>query len=99
MQAVVVVIAAEESPILADLDPAGTSPAPLDPESIQMATDSTTATPGPPIGLVVVIVLPLVPICAHTAPVAVVVALENAQAISVETDAPVLSPDPASATM
>jgi len=62
VKAMVVMIASPQMPVSADLDPARTSPALLNPQPVQMTAKTSECTPTPAIWFVVFIVPPLVPV-------------------------------------
>jgi len=64
-----------------------------------MVTNAPVSAPEPSARLVVVVALPHVPVRAHTAPVSLVVAVQSAAPIQMNTDTSVSTPGPTCAPM
>jgi len=99
MELMVVIIAFDDLPIPTDHDPTGTSPTVLDAHTVAMPCNSSVRAPSPAIRSVEVITLPEMPVRPDTSPVALIIALQCATPIQVQTNAPQLAQDPSSAAV
>jgi len=92
MQLVIVMVAAEEVPVLAHNNPTTTSPTIQDSQAVHVPCNTAIATPTPATRFVIVALLPHLPELADDAPLALDVTPDDAQAVLVDTNAPEASP-------
>jgi len=96
---VVVVIAANESPVGADGDPVTSIPSTQDSLTIEMPADALGASPEPPSRPVVVVLLPHVPVRSDMDPAVVPEPAQDTPAVEVVTNPAITSPGPSVAAM
>jgi len=99
MVLVVVVIAANESPVGADGDPVTTIPSTEDSLTIEMPVHALGASPEPSSRPVVVVLLPHVPVRSDMDPAVVPESSQDTAAVEVVTNPAITSPGPAVAAM
>lgn len=96
----IVLVATVQLPVASHCSPVTTSPTAIDNASVLVAGNLFVLVgPEPARCLVVVVVPPLVPIRAHAAPFALVVAPESAVSVQMHSDSFVTTPGPASLTV
>lgn len=95
MQMVIVVVASVQVPVTSHVVPASSIPAPEDTQAVSMPANFPVMVGPEPTRLFVVMVSsPQVPICANTTPVSLMIAIQRAKTIQMNTYASEASPDP-----
>jgi len=95
MEPMIVCVFAVQNPIAAHVVPMGTCPSLVHPQAILVPTDAAVGIGPEPTGtLVVMIATPQMPIRTHTTPMALMVPVQCAQSIQMNTNAPIPTPSP-----
>jgi hypothetical protein len=100
MQTMVVMITTVQTPVAANIHPTSTRPATIGDQSVLVTTDTlVTVGPEPAWSLVVVISPPQMPVRTHTTPTSLVIAVQRAQSVTMNANAPEPSPTPLCSAM